>query len=41
MKKSIFIFLMLTALLTGCVRSNEPHIDSPPDQVAETDTIFQ
>lgn len=40
MKKSIFIFLMLTALLTGCARSNESNIDSPPDQVAETEPPF-
>ena len=40
MKKSIFIFLMLTALLTGCARSNEPHIGSPPDQITETEPPF-
>lgn len=40
MKKSIFVFLMLTALLTGCTRSNEPHIDSLPDQVTETEPPF-
>ena len=40
MKKSIFIFLMLTALLTGCARSNEPHIDPLPDQVTETAPPF-
>lgn len=39
MKKSIYIFLMLAALLTGCARSNKPHIISPPDQVAETDPL--
>lgn len=38
MKQSIFIFLMLTALLTGCARSNEPNIGSPSEQVAETET---
>ena len=40
MKKSIFVFLMLTALLTGCARSNESHIGSPPDQVTETEPPF-
>ena len=40
MKKSIFIFLMLTALLTGCARSNESNIGSPPDQVTETEPPF-
>ena len=40
MKKSILIFLMLTALLTGCARSNESHIGSPPVQVTETEPPF-
>lgn len=40
MKKSIFIFLMLTALLTGCARSNESNISSPPDQATETELPF-
>lgn len=40
MKKSILMFLMLTALLTGCARSNESNIGSPPVQVTETESPF-
>ena len=40
MKKSIFVFLMLTALLTGCARSNESYIGSPLEQVTETEPPF-
>lgn len=40
MKKSILVFLMLTVLLTGCARRNEPHIGSPPEQVTETAPPF-
>ena len=40
MKKTIFVFLMLTALLTGCAWSNEPHIGSPHEQVTETEPPF-
>lgn len=40
MKKSILIFLMLTALLTGCARNNESYIVSPLEQVTETEPPF-
>ena len=40
MKKSFLVFIMLVALFTGCARSNESHIGSPPDQVTETEPPF-
>lgn len=40
MKKTVFVILLLTTLLTGCVQSNESDIESPLTQGTETEPPF-